>query len=730
MFRCSKCGAERPKGNPLKRESVMRRCISLVVVVLILASGLQGLSADQGVVPMTPEELMFMEIPMVVTVSRREHTVAETPGIVTVMTAREMEELGCNTVQDALRFIPGFQISNTPRRNFQYTRGQVLSALVMIDGMPIVNPMDREAFVDYDIAMDNIDRIEVVRGPGGVLWGATAFVGIINIVTKRATSEKGAFTLSSKYGSNSTRKIGMNFNKKGEEVSTYVNYSELHAKSYLFNGDELRSPWTGYWFDGYQNSERKASTFKELFLKFGYKDFMLTTRVADQVAYYQADSAGRAFGPGFDMAENDPVKELYSLEYKKSFENFSLRSRIWRMVKEYYLEGFSSIGTAAQRTAYYTGNTYYIYGLTQDCQNGIEAEATLDKLIPKNILLVGAVYMDQKGEDVYHRDAIRDWRDNGTSDAVDPDAFYKGWPDMNGDGGSNSTNWQWKWEGSPIVAVGPGENVRSAYVSDTWKVNDDLSLGGGFRYDHNSAYDEVTHFSANAVYQLKPNHYIKYMYAEGFRPASWEQKNSLAIGGGNLKPEQSKSHDIQYNGELGYRLTFFINHAITDLTDAIKQDSNSIYNNTGESTINASEVGCKYALPSSKGYAFLNYTHLNVYDRTAKADVVSIAEHVANLGVYRKLPYGFGTSLTAHYESGPTANLLPDGVRTNLTAGKVKRTLDAYTVFNWGLHYAFENWKASAFVYNVLDTRYESLGSTVALPNPLRNFMVNLSYMF
>lgn len=672
--------------------------------------------AAEDITPAAPALAPDDIFSFVTAVSKRQQTQAEAPGIVTVMTAEEMEELGVRTIEEALRLIPGFEVSFGARRSTVYTRGLVESALVLLDGTSIVSPLDGEVFMDEGISLDIVDRIEVIRGPGGVLWGPTAFVGVINIITKSHLAQNDSVKARVSYGSYDTKKLGASFYKANDSMSLFANYSDLRTDDYELSSPELRSPITGYWGDGYKNKDRKEDFFKEFFLKYSLGDLTLTTRLADEMDYYQIDDR-RTVAKGFDLQEKDPIKTFLTLEYKKKMDMLGVRSKAWTVDRESKLTGTYTMDDHP------SGNIQWIYDTWQVRQTGAEAEFTLDNWAPGNTVLMGASYIKQKGSDIMTWDYVSDWSGGSAGDVVDPNEFY-----IVNDFGFII---------SPEVGVNSAsvEYIKSYYGTVSQSLLDVLTLSGGYRFDDNSDYDSVQHYSGSAVWQMVPNHYLKYMYSEGFRPPDWEQKNSVTRGGGDdLRPEKSASHDVQYNAQIG-GVSYFTNFARTVVDDLVTFDDLGLrYRNSGRKVVHSTEFGARWQMPRKQGYIFGNYNHKKV-DEADSGDVTYIANGIANAGVYKTLPGPFATSFTFHYEGPKSQDMFPAGTRTNVESDpKVMRQIPAFNVVNWGTHYKKGGLKLSLFVYNLFNNNYHSAAfpgvSRVPIPNPRRNLMANLSYEF
>lgn len=144
---------------------------------------------------MTLEQLGSVEV---TTVSRQPEEVWHTPAAIFVITHDDIERSGATTIPDLLRLVPGVQVAQEQSdqwavgiRGFdgQFSRG----LLVLVDGRSVYTPLFEGVYWDVqDLAFDDIDRIEVIRGPGGTIWGPNAVNGVINIITRNAAETQGA----------------------------------------------------------------------------------------------------------------------------------------------------------------------------------------------------------------------------------------------------------------------------------------------------------------------------------------------------------------------------------------------------------------------------------------------------------------------------------------------------------------------------------------------------------
>ena len=153
---------------------------------------------DEDFLELSLEELISLEIPDVTSVSRKKQRLMDSAAAIYVITNEDIKRSGVTSIPDALRMVPGMQVaklnSNTwsiSTRGFNYIFANKL--LVLIDGRTVYSPLFSGVNWDVqDTLMEDIDRIEVIRGPGAALWGANAVNGVINVITKKAVDTQGS----------------------------------------------------------------------------------------------------------------------------------------------------------------------------------------------------------------------------------------------------------------------------------------------------------------------------------------------------------------------------------------------------------------------------------------------------------------------------------------------------------------------------------------------------------
>ena len=139
------------------------------------------------------EELVDTDV---TTASRRIERLADVAAAVTVITGEDLRRMGVMTLAQALRLAGHLHVSQVPGRSTQSPRAASRSARptrcwCCIDGRTVYSPVFAGVFWEtQDMSLLDIDRIEVIRGPGGSIWGANAVNGVINVISKRAADTK------------------------------------------------------------------------------------------------------------------------------------------------------------------------------------------------------------------------------------------------------------------------------------------------------------------------------------------------------------------------------------------------------------------------------------------------------------------------------------------------------------------------------------------------------------
>jgi iron complex outermembrane recepter protein len=183
---------------------VLGRCRHVRRLALALVSTC-GVAWGQPQQPATPsqsrdltqvsiENLMNMEV---TSVSKKEQKMSQVAAAIFVITQEEIRRSGATNIPDLLRMVPGLDVAQISASTWAISARGFNSEfanklLVLLDGRAVYTPLFGGVYWDtQDVPLEDIERIEVIRGTGGTVWGANAVNGVINVITKSAADTQG-----------------------------------------------------------------------------------------------------------------------------------------------------------------------------------------------------------------------------------------------------------------------------------------------------------------------------------------------------------------------------------------------------------------------------------------------------------------------------------------------------------------------------------------------------------
>jgi iron complex outermembrane receptor protein len=165
-----------------------------IVLMALAASPAYPQAAQKDLSQMSVEDLMNLQV---TSASKKEEPVQRAAAAIFVITQEDIRRSGATNIPDLLRMVPGLDVAQTngtswaiSSRGFNNEFANKL--LVLVDGRTVYSPLFSGVFwEDLDVVLEDIERIEVIRGPGAALWGTNAVNGVINIITKKAKETQG-----------------------------------------------------------------------------------------------------------------------------------------------------------------------------------------------------------------------------------------------------------------------------------------------------------------------------------------------------------------------------------------------------------------------------------------------------------------------------------------------------------------------------------------------------------
>lgn len=250
-----------PQSGPLLKGGLMSRRFQVRRSSVVVAAFLTGLSASltaaesaQDLTGLDLTTLMNMDV-KITSAAKRSQPSSDAAAAVFVLTREDIHRSGATSVPELLRMVPGVEVARVSNTRWAITTRGFNSRfanklLVLVDGRSIYTSIySGVSWEEQHIPLPEIERIEVVRGPGGSLWGANAMNGVINIVTREASDSRG-FVMSGGAGDSEHSATSVRFGGTEPSGGDYRVYAEHFERDSFTSGT---SPWrslqTGWRWD-------------------------------------------------------------------------------------------------------------------------------------------------------------------------------------------------------------------------------------------------------------------------------------------------------------------------------------------------------------------------------------------------------------------------------------------------------------------------------------------------
>ena len=686
----------------------MSRILAPILLALITIIGLSTViyassenQADlENIYEMSIEDLMNISI---VSASLREEILSEAAAPMYIVTAREIKERGYTTLKDVIEDIPGYIDLSDTNENIAGVRGAYASTtnkiLIMINGHRMNSLSLGRYNTDQYIGMDAVERIEFVMGPGSVLYGTGAVIGVVNIITKEGADAEGV-SLHSKFGSFQDE-YSISYGETSDEINIFTNFTYLDGE-----GDEISQPAyldvvpTGqtqapgeiYW-------NRYPENWSGLF-SIQYKDLDVTIRRghasrgtprAANGSFYIFDQEEDTGWPAvyqqddffIDVKTERQIDEDTKLVINPSYHRIHLLEQSW--ISQYGANRLPPLGSRSGQNSieeHWQLKTYVDHKFSEK----LDAMLGIDFLYADFTQSEGLVIQ------------------NGTTVQIIPERYDLG-----------------TW------------SIFGAFTQASWRPVEKLDITAGVRYDDFGEQGNSKLTSRfGAVYTVDDNWTVKALYGESYLSPQWEHTklnpNYFAfVSNPGLEPEELQSGDfiVQYqkNNVSGWVDVFIqdIDGIITPVTQAGKQ----IYTNLGRSQYWGTETGFKVDV-TKKWRAFGSYS---LVEDTGKSDnqftrdgnILNVPRHIYRYGL-RYQPWKDMTLLLwgRSYSQVQTS----DSVTGNTT-------IAPWTHLDFAATYKKKNYELQFKAINLLDEEYE-VGGTVTRPLPRyeRGYVLSILYRF
>jgi iron complex outermembrane receptor protein len=257
--------------------------LGFLTVFRVFSAETNLISSKTDLTQVPLEALMQIDVPTVSSASKFEQKITQAPASVSVVGSDEIKRYGYRTLADILESLQGFQVSNDRNYSFLGVRGISLGdfnsrVLLLVDGHRVNNDLTDGAFIgnEFILDVDLIDRVEVIRGAGSVLYGNNAFFGVINVVTRKPSQIDG-FEVSGEYGEFDTYKARASFGK------TFTNGISLVVSGTFYDSAGAEELFFPTYNTPAQNNglavDVDQEQYEDFFGALSYKDFTLESAI-------------------------------------------------------------------------------------------------------------------------------------------------------------------------------------------------------------------------------------------------------------------------------------------------------------------------------------------------------------------------------------------------------------------------------------------------------------------
>ncbi len=587
----------------------MKKVLCLLAACSVIVGGMLTEAGAQG-----KEELLYIEIPQVVTASKRAEDINKAPSVVYVITAEEIKRSGARSLAEILKRVPGMRISireSSLLGSRGFTSDQNDKYVMLIDGMAIRNVIQDGAYnmIDMpDLAM--VERIEVVKGPGSTLWGSDAAFGIINIITKNGADVGGIKV--SLDGSSNDRRI----------VANFLAGNEYDNGDYLFSFTFTDS--NGF---GDQGENRGGSCY----------DWNYPSGVdhsSQNIANGKAPDPGDAsryldFSPGFELYSKLRLGEMtiksraYYLSQSSIWEAVYGKAEIDNVMKHFAseIENVKDLGNYGTLTTKFGAHGFayersvprgasdvsILSNMDIMTETGFDGEAFLNKTVDRHHIIAGAKYITTyMGPSELSRYYVASGEANG-----DHTGYYK-----------------------YFITLPPmQDNTYGVYLEDNCDLTDRITLVGGLGAEYNDRREKTTQLMprAAAIFQISDVFSAKYAYNAGYeRPPA--QKKFGRTYGFVRKSESIREHDLEFilKRDKMHATATVYNYQIDNyFTFGLDPSGNLGHINYGEALGSGIEVDLRRSVWDNLAF-YANYTYAN--SSINGSPVLGEPRHIYNLG--------------------------------------------------------------------------------------------------
>ncbi len=486
--------------------------------------------------------------------------ITRAPAAATVITSRDIEAMGATDLDQVLESVPGLHVSmSSVAMNPIYVfRGISTShnpqVLMLVNGIPITNVLwGNRSQIWGGMPLENVARIEVIRGPGSALYGADAFSGVINVITKTTTETNGIET-GVRVGSFNSRDAWIQYG--GElgalDSAFYLRTGNTDGQKGIIHKDVLSTT-------GPISAERKAIDART---DLSYEQWRF------RAAYQKRDmGVGAGVAGSLDPNARAHSSRLYlDLSYEKTnwMQNWDLSG----------VAGYYNVKDKPGDPAYtlFPAGTVLPFGTFPDGMIGNPGQSE-----QHTHASIAAFYTGFEQHRVYFGTGFRIEDMYAIQETKNYDASFAPLPSVVDASGNPDL----------VYMLPHKRHLSYVFVQDEWSFAQDWMLTAGVRRDKYSDFGGTTNPRLALVWDAAYNVVVKVMHGTAFRAPSFAElyaiNNPVAVGSPNIKPETITTDELAFSWQATSKLQTNLNFFRYRMRDIILPVA-AVYQNVGDQT--------------------------------------------------------------------------------------------------------------------------------------------------
>jgi len=580
--------------------------VTSMLLFILFTTRLTGQVDTAGVKRLFEMDLLDLMNQKVVTASKYTQISTEAASSIGVITADEIKLYGYKTLGEALNSQRGMYLSDD--KNYLYVGSRGFSRptdynnriVVLIDGHILNEVVYGSSFMGNEtgISLDNVERIEIIRGPGASVYGSGSMLNTINLIMKKGADINGT-TLSAGIGTFGKKDFSAIYGKKIKNTDFTISGTGGTYKGENYYFKELDTPASNY--------GKSVGNDWEKYLGF-------QTTITNSNLKLAADFSTRSKGIPTGAFNTDLTGDVESTDKRYYLESSYKKDlgKISSLLFRLYFDGYNYSGS-------YTTEGKNSFDASAGRWVGTEVQYYLEAG-KRNIITAGFEY-----KHIFRSD-YREWD-------YDTTYFNHNYP----------------------------FSFYSIYAQDQFKIIKNLNLTMGLRWDQYSIFGHAASPRVALVYSYSSGSSLKLLYSEAFRiPNLYEsfyESNNSQKANPYIKSERIRTAELVWSHKISgsvlgnlsiYRFTTF------NLIDQIIDESDGliVFRNIGKATGTGAEYELKYEHPENKNQAFLNFTLQRTIDNNTNETLSNSPAFLIKSGCVFNVSKYFNVVPEFFYETG------------------------------------------------------------------------------